>query len=55
MPTFAVTIQKYGTEMITADSAEEAEEIARDQEADGAFDLDMHIDVDDVEDQDENR
>jgi hypothetical protein len=43
MKAYTVTITKYGTETIEANSLEEAEEIARDQEAEGAFF--MNIDV----------
>lgn len=43
MKTFAVTISKQGTEFIEAETEEQAMDIARDIEADGAFWLDIEV------------
>ena len=48
MKTYTVTITKYGTETIEASSAEEAEEIARDQEAEGSFFMNMEVNVEEL-------
>ena len=43
MKTFAVTISKQGTEFIEAETEEQAVDIARDMEAEGAFGLDIEV------------
>ena len=43
MKTFAVTISKQGTELIEAETEEQAMDIARNMEAEGAFWLDIEI------------
>ena len=48
MKTYTVTITKYGTEIVEANSAEEAEEIARALESDGAFFLEIDVLVEEL-------
>ena len=43
MKTFAVTISKQGTELIEAETEEQAMDIARNMEAEGAFWLDIEV------------
>jgi hypothetical protein len=45
---FWVTITKQGVVKVEAEDAEHAEQIARDQEADACFDMDIQVEVEEV-------
>lgn len=49
MPYYDVTIIKFGTERVWAESAEQAEEEAREIESDGSFFLNIDVQVEEVQ------
>ena len=48
MKTYFVTITKQGTVKVEAENEDDAAQIARDQEADGCFGMDIFVDVEEM-------